>query len=149
MNYENVYWNLECATSPPQWSIAIGIVSGEEKVEITTFRKEWYLDETRFPNVRFTKSLYGDLSRRDFTINAIAYDIKNKKLIDYFNGFNDIQKRIIRCVGNENDRYSDDPLRMMRAIRFACQLGFELKTKMNHPEYLMRLSKERSQRRRY
>ena len=101
--------------------------------EITTFRRDGEYSDGRHPDfVEFTSDLYEDLSRRDFTINAMAYN-EEEGLIDPFNGLLDIEKRCIRCVGNAEDRFSEDALRILRAVRFASQLGFapELYTEMN------------------
>ncbi len=97
--------------------------------EITTFRKEEGYSDSRHPDkVVWGKSLKEDLSRRDFTINALALD-KNLKVIDEFDGQNDLDKKIIRAVGDPNERFGEDALRMMRAIRFAAQLGFTIEEK--------------------
>ncbi|MDF2674952.1 MAG: poly(A) polymerase [Clostridiales bacterium] len=94
--------------------------------EVTTFRIDGEYSDGRHPDeVMFTSSLREDLSRRDFTINAMAYSDKTG-LIDYFNGLNDINIRVIRCVGNANERFKEDGLRMMRGIRFSAQLGFDI-----------------------
>lgn len=94
--------------------------------EITTFRKDGsYLDCRHPDNVEFTSDLELDLERRDFTINAMAYN-PEIGLIDIFGGFNDIKNKVIRCVENPKDRFNEDALRLMRAIRFACQLGFSI-----------------------
>ena len=96
--------------------------------EITTFRTEAGYSDSRRPNkVSWGKSLEEDLQRRDFTINAIAID-KNKKIIDPFNGQKDIEKKIVKAVGDPNERFSEDALRMMRAIRIASQLNFKIDT---------------------
>jgi len=92
------------------------------KVEVTTFRAESYVDDTRRPQVEFLTDLSDDLSRRDFTINAMARD--DKMVIDPFGGRADIEARIVRAVGNPRERFKEDPLRMLRAARFASQLGF-------------------------
>ena len=92
------------------------------KVEVTTFRAESYVDDTRRPQVEFLTDLSDDLSRRDFTINAMAMD--DKMVIDPFGGRADIEARIVRAVGNPRERFKEDPLRMLRAARFASQLGF-------------------------
>ncbi|WP_339062756.1 CCA tRNA nucleotidyltransferase [Tepidibacillus marianensis] len=93
-------------------------------IEITTFRKEGkYLDFRHPIEVEFVANLYDDLSRRDFTMNAIAMD-KDGQFIDPFQGKNAIQKQKIESVGNPNDRFLEDPLRMLRAVRFASQLSF-------------------------
>ena len=104
----------------------VTILINGEGFEVTTYRIDGeYSDNRRPDNVEFTKKLKEDLSRRDFTINAMAYnDIVG--LVDYFEGLKDLKNKIIRCVGNPLDRFNEDALRMMRAIRFSCQLGFEL-----------------------
>lgn len=94
--------------------------------ELTTFRIDGeYTDNRRPDNVTFTDSLKEDLSRRDFTINAMAYSDETG-LIDYFNGISDLDNKIVRCVGNPDDRFNEDALRMLRAVRFSSQLGFQL-----------------------
>jgi len=97
-----------------------------EGYEVTTYRIDGEYDDGRHPNeVTFTTSLKDDLSRRDFTINALAYN-NTDGLIDYFGGVEDLEDGIIKCVGNAKNRMSEDNLRRLRAIRFACQLGFEI-----------------------
>lgn len=94
--------------------------------EVTTFRIDGEYSDGRHPDeVLFTSSLRNDLSRRDFTINAMAYSDKTG-LIDYFDGLYDIKERVIRCVGNANERFNEDALRMIRGVRFSAQLGFEI-----------------------
>ena len=94
--------------------------------EITTFRKDGSSSDHRHPdNVEFTSDLELDLERRDFTINAMAYN-PEIGLIDLFGGLDDIENKVIRCVENPRDRFNEDALRLMRAIRFACQLGFSI-----------------------
>ena len=95
-------------------------------VEVTTFRVDGdYSDNRRPDSVDFTDSLYEDLSRRDFTINAMAYN-EEEGLIDYFEGQKDLEDKIIKCVGNSDERFTEDALRMLRAIRFATQLEFDI-----------------------
>ena len=111
------------------------IVIDGESYEVTTFRCDGnYSDGRRPDSVSFTKSLIDDLQRRDFTINAIAYSMW-EGFIDPFNGMNDIKNKIIRCVGNPYERFNEDGLRIMRAVRFSAQLGFKIdsltKTAMN------------------
>lgn len=102
------------------------VVQGENNTEITTFRLEGkYLDGRRPSEVSFSDDIYEDLSRRDFTINAIAYNEK-EGTIDPFNGQKDIEDRIVRCVGNPIERFREDHLRILRAVRFSTQLGFEI-----------------------
>lgn len=94
--------------------------------EITQFRKDGAYSDGRHPdNIEFTSDLELDLERRDFTINAMAYN-PEIGLVDIFGGLNDIENKVIRCVKNPRDRFNEDALRLMRAIRFACQLGFSI-----------------------
>ena len=94
--------------------------------EVTTFRTEGkYSDHRRPDHVEFSRSLEEDLSRRDFTINAMAYH-PSKGLIDLFHGKEDLEKGIIRCVGKASERFEEDALRMLRAIRFAARFGFRI-----------------------
>ena len=98
-----------------------------QHLEVTTFRIEGkYSDSRRPDNVEYTPSIYEDLKRRDFTINAIAYDLHTGKIIDPHNGKMDIQKKIIRAIGSPSHRFSEDPLRMIRACRFSAQLHFSV-----------------------
>jgi poly(A) polymerase len=99
---------------------------GDLTVEITTYRSEVYDANSRKPDVDFGESIEGDLKRRDFTINAMALELTTPEplFIDLFDGINDLAKKIIRTPGAATDSFSDDPLRMMRAARFAAQLNF-------------------------
>lgn len=102
----------------------ITILIDGEGYECTTYRIDGnYSDSRRPDSVAFTRSLEEDLKRRDFTINAMAYN-NEAGLIDPFNGMEDIKYHKIRCVGRAEDRFSEDALRILRAIRFASQLGF-------------------------
>ena len=104
----------------------ITVLINSNHYEVTTFRTEGsYLDNRRPSSVDFVTDIKEDLSRRDFTINALAYNSTNG-LIDYFNGVNDLQNKVIRCVGNPDKRFKEDALRMLRAIRFSCQLSFDI-----------------------
>lgn len=95
-------------------------------VEVTTFRVDGKYSDNRHPdNVKYTNSIVDDLSRRDFTINAMAYNNK-EGLVDPFKGLDDISNKVIRCVGHPFDRFEEDALRMLRAIRFSAQLGFNI-----------------------
>lgn len=103
-------------------------------VEVTTFRIEsQYSDKRRPDEVKFAKTLAADLSRRDFTMNAIALQLTGKKdgfeIIDPYTGQIDIQNKLIRTVGNPDERFGEDALRIMRAIRFHAQLNFEIEAK--------------------
>ena len=97
-----------------------------EAFEITTYRTDGeYLDARHPENVVFVSDLSEDLSRRDFTINALAYNAK-VGIVDKFGGIDDIKNGIIRTVGNPDKRFNEDALRIMRALRFASTLGFEI-----------------------
>ncbi len=101
----------------------VGVVSDGKVVEITTFRTEGDYTDSRHPGwVSFVKSVEGDLSRRDFTVNAMAYH-PAQGLVDPFDGQGDLQKRILRAVGNAFDRFSEDALRILRGVRFAVRFG--------------------------
>lgn len=104
----------------------VTIMINNQPYEITTYRIDGeYLDNRRPDSVEFTANLEDDLSRRDFTINAMAYSHKDG-LIDPFNGMYDIREKVIRCVGNPNQRFNEDALRILRAMRFAVQLDFKI-----------------------
>ncbi len=104
----------------------VTVKTGEELYEITTFRADGeYKDNRRPESVRFITSLREDLARRDFTVNAMAYN-EAEGLCDYFGGMEDISQHIIRCVGNPDQRFQEDALRILRALRFASRLGFEI-----------------------
>ena len=127
----------------------IGIVSGREVYEVTTFRVDGdYLDNRHPENVNFVKSLKEDLARRDFTMNAMAIDLVNNELIDYFNGQVDINNKIIRTVNEPDKRFKEDALRILRALRFSATLGFEIEEKtsisiINNYKLLYGISTER------
>ena len=104
----------------------IGGVFGDEVVEITTYRSEEYQPGSRKPKVEFGDSLEGDLSRRDFTVNAIALNVASGDLVDPFGGRAALDRRLIKAVGVAEDRFADDPLRLMRGVRLAVQLAFEI-----------------------
>ncbi|HUD20928.1 MAG TPA: CCA tRNA nucleotidyltransferase, partial [Candidatus Saccharimonadales bacterium] len=106
-----------------------GTITGEfqgEKLEVTTFRSEKYDEASRQPTVEYGKTIEEDLSRRDFTINAVAYNLKTEKLLDPEHGQDDLKKGVVRAVGIVADRFKEDPLRMLRAVRFATLLDFEI-----------------------
>ncbi len=115
------------------WDIgaAFGTVAGKKgdiTVEITTYRSESYNLDSRKPNVEFGKTIEADLSRRDFTINAMALELTTDgpTFIDLYNGVGDLQNKLIKTPGKPEDSFSDDPLRMMRAARFMSQLNFKI-----------------------
>ena len=115
------------------WDIgaAFGTVAGKKgdiTVEITTYRSESYEADSRKPNVEFGKTIEADLSRRDFTINAMALELTTDEptFIDLYNGVGDLESKLIKTPGKPEDSFSDDPLRMMRAARFMSQLNFTI-----------------------
>ena len=104
----------------------VTIMLGKNGYEVTTYRIDGKYEDSRHPeSVEFTPNLEEDLKRRDFTINAMAYNDENG-VVDVFGGIDDIRNRIIRCVGNAHDRFTEDALRILRAVRFSAQLGFEI-----------------------
>lgn len=122
-----------------------------QMIEITTFRTEEYESGNRKPKVKYVKNIHEDLSRRDFTINAIAIRLTkndNLRVIDPFCGEEDIENKIIRSVGTPKQRFKEDPLRILRAIRFACRFDFKIeettKKKMQRMAIcILDISKER------
>lgn len=104
----------------------VTVILHKEGYEITTFRIDGEYSDGRHPDsVEFTDEVREDLSRRDFTINSMAYNDEDG-LVDYFNGYEDLNNKIVRCVGNPDKRFNEDALRMLRAIRFSAQLGFKI-----------------------
>lgn len=101
---------------------------GEVTVEVTTYRSDKYEVDSRKPDVEFGKTIEGDLSRRDFTVNAMALELTGAEpeFIDPYGGLEDLVKKVLRTPVTATQSFSDDPLRMMRAARFASQLNFEL-----------------------
>lgn len=132
-------WDITTSASPAEVksifrrTIDTGITHGTVTVmvdkcgyEVTTYRIDGKYEDGRHPSsVEFTKNLLEDLKRRDFTINAMAYN-KESGLIDKFDGIGDLERKRIRCVGNAAERFQEDSLRMLRAVRFAAQLGFAI-----------------------
>lgn len=108
----------------------VTVLLPDGKYEVTTFRAdEKYVDGRHPSNVKFTDDIHKDLSRRDFTINALAYDPATRQLIDDFKGQEDLKKKIIRTVGDPLARFSEDGLRPIRACRFAALLEFQIEEK--------------------
>ncbi len=106
----------------------VTVLIAKEPIEITTYRIDGdYSDNRRPDSVSFTRNLKEDLARRDFTINALAMDADGN-IVDYFGGTEDIKIGIIRCVGNATNRFTEDALRILRALRFAAVLGFWIDT---------------------
>jgi len=127
----------------------VGVKTEIGVVEVTPFRKEGsYSDGRRPDTVEYTDDINLDLSRRDFTMNAIAYDPIQDSLVDPFEGIKDIGDKLIKCVGEPDKRFSEDGLRIMRMIRFAAQLDFSIDTEtlmsaMNNRQILDKIAKER------
>ena len=104
----------------------VTVMMGDTGYEVTTYRIDGNYADGRHPDsVEFSANLRDDLKRRDFTINAMAYN-NSDGLVDEFNGIGDLQAGIVRCVGDARERFTEDALRMMRAIRFSAQLGFTI-----------------------
>jgi poly(A) polymerase/tRNA nucleotidyltransferase (CCA-adding enzyme) len=119
--YENKFLTVTVKTGSKKLELA--------EVEVTTYRFEAGYSDKRHPDqVKYAKKLEDDLSRRDFTINAMAMDVK-KKVIDLFDGQKDLKNKTIRTVGNPEERFNEDALRMLRAVRFATVLGFKIESK--------------------
>jgi poly(A) polymerase len=126
----------------------IGVAKEGAKAEITTFRADRYDGISRKPKVRFGDEIRQDLERRDFTINAMAHDLHTGELLDLFGGQRDLDEGVVRFVGDPAERIAEDPLRMLRAVRFCCQLHFELDPEgsvaiARSAEELKRISRER------
>lgn len=142
MNKEASDWDIATDATPEQVISAFkkviptGIAHGTvtvhfmgEEIEVTTFRIEQGYSDGRHPDkVSYASDIEEDLSRRDFTMNAIAVSLKDGSIVDPFNGKADIKNKVIRSVGNPLERFNEDGLRPIRAIRFASQLGFEIET---------------------
>lgn len=128
----------------------VTVMLDKEGYEVTTYRIDGEYEDSRHPKeVTFTANLVEDLKRRDFTINAMAYNDK-AGLVDVFEGVLDIERKMIRCVGNPKERFTEDALRMMRAVRFSAQLGYEIEEKTaaairELAENLVNISAERIQ----
>lgn len=126
----------------------VTVMFGETGYEVTTYRVDGEYEDARHPKeVTFTKCLAEDLKRRDFTINAMAYNHKDG-LVDLFDGEADLKEGIIRCVGVPKERFDEDALRILRALRFSAQLGFVVETATleairTRKEHLTKISAER------
>ena len=106
----------------------VTVLQGREGFEVTTYRIDGKYEDGRHPSeVVFTRSLKEDLQRRDFTINAMAYN-HTEGVVDLFGGLEDLEKGLIRAVGDPCARFSEDALRIMRAVRFAAVFGFAIET---------------------
>ena len=154
-------WDITTSATPMEVksifrrTVDTGIVHGtvtvlldKDHFEVTTYRLDGEYEDNRHPKeVSFTSSLTEDLKRRDFTINAMAYN-ESEGVIDLFGGMEDLQKRLIRCVGSAKERFEEDALRILRAVRFSAQLGFTieentLKAVSEKAENLKNISAER------
>lgn len=143
--YENKFFTVTVLTKSKKPQM--------QEIEVTTFRAEFeYTDKRRPGRVEYAKSLEEDVSRRDFTINAIAFSQKGNtgkvEVRDPFKGQQDIKAKLIRAVGNPEERFKEDALRMMRAVRFASVLGFTIEEKTKkaikkHAKLLKEISAER------
>jgi len=126
----------------------VTVIKNGAGYEVTTYRKDGEYKDGRHPeSVTFTGTLADDLMRRDFTINAMAYN-HEQGLVDLFGGITDLNQKIVRAVGNPDDRFEEDALRIMRAIRFAAQLGFRMDRETydsieKHADNLAKVSMER------
>lgn len=126
----------------------VTVMQGREGFEVTTYRIDGeYLDGRHPEKVTFTPSLLEDLRRRDFTVNAMAYNEK-EGLVDAFDGLGDLKRRQIRCVGNAEERFTEDALRILRAVRFSAQLDFTIEdqTRAALSRFAPRLSKVSAER---
>lgn len=133
-------WDMTTNATPDQMKAAVGFhsidtglkhgtitfVVDHEPIEVTTFRTDGVYSDGRHPDsIEFAATLEEDLSRRDFTVNAMAWSARTG-VVDPFGGVSDLQDRVLRCVGDANERFSEDGLRVMRALRFAAVYGFEI-----------------------
>lgn len=117
--YENQFGTVAVKTKSEDLTIKV--------VEVTTFRKEGKYTDKRHPDdITFAKTVEEDLSRRDFTVNAIAYDVKDEAITDPYGGQADLVKKVIRAVGEPAQRFEEDALRLLRVVRLAAQLGFTI-----------------------
>lgn len=125
---KSVFINFHCIDTGIKHGTVTVVIDGEP-FEITTFRLDGEYEDNRHPkSVTFTSDLGADLGRRDFTVNAMAYS-KKTGTVDLFGGQNDLKNKIIRCVGDPDRRFNEDALRILRALRFASALDFEIEEK--------------------
>src|SRR5262245_9780435 len=114
----------------------VHVLFGEETVEVSTFRAR-VASETDEHGRVVRDNIYGTLEddaiRRDFTINALYYDPTSETILDFHNGMRDLQKKLVRIVGDARARYREDPIRMLRAVRFAAKAGFEIEERTRRP----------------
>ena len=133
----------------------VGIVSDEtsdetlKNIEVTPYRLEGAYSDSRHPDeVVFSDKLEDDLKRRDFTVNAMAYNVSHETLVDLYKGQEDLNNKIIKTVGNPDDRFKEDALRILRAVRFTTELNFNIESEtqksiIKFAEKLENISKER------
>ena len=139
--YENLFGTVGVKTESDDLKLKV--------IEVTTFRKDGAYADKRHPeSVTFSKTIAEDVSRRDFTINALAMELQKKELIDLFEGREDLKNKIIRTVGDPDARFNEDALRLLRAVRFAAELGFTIEEKIaeaikKHAGLLEAIAKER------
>lgn len=127
-NMKSVFADFHCIDTGIKHGTVTVVIDGEP-LEITTFRLDGEYEDNRHPkSVTFTSNLGADLGRRDFTVNAMAYS-KMTGTVDLFGGQNDLKNKIIRCVGDPDRRFNEDALRILRALRFASALDFEIEEK--------------------
>lgn len=127
-NMKSVFADFHCIDTGIKHGTVTVVIDGEP-LEITTFRLDGEYEDNRHPkSVTFTSNLGADLGRRDFTVNAMAYS-KKTGTVDLFGGQNDLKNGIIRCVGDPDRRFNEDALRILRALRFASALDFEIEEK--------------------
>lgn len=116
----------------------IGALIRGERVEITTYREEWYVEDSRKPEVHFAPDIRSDLSRRDFTVNAIAVKIPSGEVFDPTGGLQDLRQKLLRTPASPEQAFTDDPLRMLRACRFAASLRFDVAEEIVEAIHVMR-----------
>ncbi len=139
--YENEFGTVAVKTKSDDPALKI--------IEVTTFRTEQRYTDKRHPDeVKFADSIKKDLARRDFTVNAMALDIEKNTIIDPYDGQQDIENKLVRAVGDPNERFDEDALRLVRGVRFATELGFEIEPKTKtaiaeHAALLRAIAKER------
>lgn len=166
LGYEPKDWDITTSATPEQIQSlfeetfyenkfgTVGVVTGSEDsrlkvVEITPYREEGKYSNLRHPDeIRWAKTLSEDLKRRDFTVNALAYDPETETLVDEHDGREDLRRRSIVAVGNPEERFKEDALRMLRAVRLAAELDFSIDTKTagaiaNDAPLLAHISRER------
>jgi len=149
--YENNYGTVGVVQEYARPNGEVGQVSDEtlKIIEVTPYRIESsYSDHRRPDSVEFSKSIMDDLKRRDFTINAIAYDAENGEIVDPFSGIADLARGVIKTVGDPKERFFEDGLRIIRAVRFHVELGFPLdpdteRSILENKDILKEISKER------